>query len=217
MKTGVIFSFDDYSESWIHHLPLLQSLSITTTFFVSGEFLRGPSEAERRLRPLLDAGHHLGVHTFSHQRASKMWASEPEQWLANEVLCQARILSQLEGKPIRAFAYPFGDRSPATDRVLSRHFHVLRAFCKKTRYFTEPQLRTGGVIHATSIDNIRHHRDEWVNRQLDRLVQAPGSIWPVASHAFGESDWGITPARLESFTLAVHQRGLRIYDFHDFL
>ena len=60
---GVVLSFDDYSETWVRHLPLLQYLGIRATFFVTGDFVRDTVKAQARLRPLVDAGHSLGVHT----------------------------------------------------------------------------------------------------------------------------------------------------------
>lgn len=213
---GVVLSFDDYSETWVRHLPLLESLRIKTTFFITGGFLRDIKQAETRLRPLLQAGHSLGVHSFSHRRAPEMWASEGRDWLDNDVLDQARILGQLSGQPVRAFAYPNGDRNEATDQILMPYFHILRAFRKKIRFTSQRQLKAGGLVYATSIDNIQNHDEVWYNHQLD-AIKTRSKFWVVASHHLDDSQWGITPTRLTKFAQLAHEKGIPILRFDDFV
>ncbi len=213
---GVILSFDDYSETWVEHLPLLELLGIRATFFITGNFLRDLGLARARLRPLVDAGHSLGVHTISHRRATEMWEREGQTWLDTDVLEQAHILAELSGQPIRAFAYPYGDHNDVTDEVLTPHFHILRAFGSKVAFTTQQQLQTGGVIWGTSIDNVHQHEDSWLNRQLKELKHR-SEFWVVASHHFNDSKWGITPERLTQFAESARQHDISICRFEDFL
>jgi peptidoglycan/xylan/chitin deacetylase (PgdA/CDA1 family) len=217
LGSGILLSFDDYSETWEPHLPLLESLGIKTTFFVSGEFLRNAMAAEVRLRPLILAGHSLGAHTFSHRRATEMWARDGQRWLQEDVLKQAQTLGQISGQPVRAFAYPHGDWNRNTDKALEAHFHFRRAFGKRIRFTTEPELRAGGLVEATSIDNVQNHGDSWHDRHMESIAQRRGCIWAVASHHIGDSAWGITPARLQRFAQSARERGLQIYRFDDFM
>ena len=213
---GVVLSFDDYSETWITHLPLLEALGIKTTFFITGNFVRDVHQAENRLHPLLDAGHSLGVHTFSHRRATEMWLNEGQHWVNTDVIDQANLLRQLAGKAIRVFAYPHGDRNEDTDFALLSHFHVLRAFGKKTYFTTQQRLQSGGIVYATSIDNIHSRDDSWYDHQLNQ-VSRRSMIWAVASHHIDDSKWGITPARLERFARLAHAKGIQIHRFEDFM
>jgi len=214
-NAGVIFSFDDYSETWIEHLSLLESLGIRATFFITGEFVRDRDKAKRRLRPLVEAGHSLGVHTFSHRRATEMWQTAGIAWLNSDVLQEARILADLSGQPTLCFAYPYGDHDDATDGVLTEHFRFVRTFGKTPRFATPSRLREGGVTHATSIDNVQNREIPWHERQLAQLNRE-SKVWVVASHHINETPWGITPARLSQFARCVHDLGIRVLTFEDF-
>ena len=213
---SLVFSFDDYSDSWADQLPLLESLGVKATFFVTGEFVRDRAQAIARLGPLVQAGHSLGVHTFSHRRATEMWAKEGDAWLASDVLDQARILTELSGLPTLGFAYPYGDHDAATDRILVQHFRFVRTFGKSPSFTTEKDLRKGGLTYATSIDNV-HERDEgWFEEHLKELSRQ-SKVWVVASHHLDESKWGITPKRLTHVIETAHDCGVRLSRFEDYI
>ena len=215
-RGGVVLSFDDYSSTWVEHLPLLESLDIKATFFITGDFLRDASEGERRLRPLLEAGHSLGVHTFSHRRASEMWETQGADWLQTDVLEQVAALERLSHRPIVAFAYPYGDHNDITDAILKPHFHILRAFGSKTVFTTRQHLRDGGLVQATSIDNTYAQAPVWYDEQLATLCHQ-SRFWVVASHHIDESKWGITPERLTQFAESARRLSVPILRFDDFL
>lgn len=214
-RAGIVLSFDDYSESWEKELPLLESLGIKATFFITGDFVRDEQKAEMRLGPLVKAGHSLGVHTFTHRRATEMWEKEGSAWLTSDVLEQARLLAVIGGRPTQAFAYPYGDHDDATDRTLAKHFRFVRTFGKKAMFITEKDLRKGGVTYATSIDNVQERSNAWYEEQLTSLARQ-SKIWVVASHHFNETNWGITPARLVHFAETAHRLGIRLLRFEDF-
>lgn len=213
---GIVLSFDDYSKTWHEQLPLLESLAIKATFFITGEFVRERAKAEARLLPLIEAGHTLGVHTISHRRASEMWMREGHAWLESDVLDQARILGELSGRPIRCFAYPYGDHDDATDRILTSHFQVVRTFGKKPLFSSHQRLRRGGVTHATSIDNVQERGFLWYEEQLAE-VKRQSKIWVVASHHFDDTRWGITPERLVHFAETAHRLSIPILTFDNFM
>ncbi len=213
---SVVFSFDDYSETWAEQLPLLESLQIRATFFIAGEFMRDGKTAEARLRPLVDAGHSIGVHTFSHRRATEMWATEGTDWLDSDVLTQARMLAQFSGRQTPAFAYPYGDHDDATDRILAKHFHFVRTFGRMPLFATRAQLRRGGITYATSIDNAHGRDHAWYEARLTDLARQ-SQVWVVASHHFNDSRWGITPARLTRFVESARNLGVELSRFEDFI
>ena len=214
-RAGIVLSFDDYSETWEKELPLLETLGIKATFFITGDFVRDRQKAESRLGPLVKAGHSLGVHTFTHRRASEMWEKEGSTWLGADVLEQARLLTDISGRPTHSFAYPYGDHNDATDRILVKHFRFVRTFGKVPSFTTEKVLRKGGVTYATSIDNVQQRDAAWYEEQLAELSRQ-SKIWVVASHHFNESDWGITSARLRHFAETAHKLGIRLLRFEDF-
>ncbi len=215
-RAGVVLSFDDYSDTWISHLPLLEALGLRATFFITGDFLRDEPEAQKRLRPLVEAGHSLGVHTFSHRRATEMWQTQGEDWLQSDVLEQAEVLGRLSQRPIVAFAYPYGDHNDTTDQILRPHFHILRAFGKNACFITRQSLREGGLVQATSIDNTYAQAPLWYDEQL-ATINSQSRFWVVASHHIDESKWGITPERLTQFAESARRLSVPIFRFDDFL
>ena len=215
-RAGVVLSFDDYSDTWISRLPLLEALGIKTTFFITGDFLRDELEAQRRLRPLVEAGHSLGVHTFSHRRATEMWETQGKDWLQTDVLEQAEVLGRLSQRPIAAFAYPYGDHNDTTDQILRPHFHILRTFGKNATFTTRQRLREGGLIQATSIDNTYAQAPFWYDEQL-ATINSQSRFWVVASHHIDGSKWGITPERLTQFAESARRLAVPICRFDDFL
>jgi peptidoglycan/xylan/chitin deacetylase (PgdA/CDA1 family) len=191
-------------------------MGIRATFFITGDFLHDADKAQARLRPLVDAGHSLGVHTFSHRRATEMWERDGQAWLESDVLDQARMLGQLSRQTVHAFAYPFGDHDDVTDQVLMPHFHILRAFGKKVAFTTLRQLQTGGMIYATSIDNVHDHDNAWHLAHLADITRQ-SQFWVVASHHIDDSKWGITPQRLTQFAESAREMGIPFYRFEDFM
>jgi peptidoglycan/xylan/chitin deacetylase (PgdA/CDA1 family) len=56
----------------------------------------------------------IGGHTVTHPSLPSLTLAEQEQ----EIVCGARVLESLVGKPIRSFSYPFGDWQEATRQAV---------------------------------------------------------------------------------------------------
>lgn len=130
-------SFDDNYRGWLDLLPSLEALGVRATFFVNSGPLRDratPTEIESyfdriryrgsrvtlaggEVRAIAEAGHTIGCHTRTHLRLSAL----PRRAWPQEIDAAARELSQICGRPVLDFAYPFGMR---------RHFsRTLRSYC----------------------------------------------------------------------------------------
>jgi len=127
-RPRVALTFDDGYQSWYDvAAPILEEFSVPAVFFVCSGFvgLRGPAAAtfcEQRLRRKtvlepLDAGQlrelaahplvEIGGHTVTHPDLGAV--SDPAV-LESEIGVDRRRLEDWTGRPVRWFAYPFGQR-----------------------------------------------------------------------------------------------------------
>jgi peptidoglycan/xylan/chitin deacetylase (PgdA/CDA1 family) len=124
-KGAFSLSFDDGMISQVQHaVPILDQHQFKATFFPITSAL-----AEKGKEPdwyfgtweaflaLGQAGHELGSHTVNHPHLAQMLAGSPRDanTIENELWNAALTLEQKTGKPVRSFAYPFGEYD---DRVL---------------------------------------------------------------------------------------------------
>ena len=130
VKGGVLsLSFDDFPKSaWEVAGPVLADFGIKATYYVAGGLCDGTNIgkvqfSERDLQEVLQAGHDIGCHTFSH--ASTLGLSRAE--LALEIQKNAEwVAERLDGYRMRHFAYPFGDASVGAKRYLGQQFLTSR-------------------------------------------------------------------------------------------
>jgi peptidoglycan/xylan/chitin deacetylase (PgdA/CDA1 family) len=131
-RAAVSITFDDgYAENCQAALPLLVRLRIPCTYFVATRFVveqrpfphdvaRGlacPPNTAEQLRALADAGVELGGHTRTHADLGRI---ESQGDLREEIVGGARELESLSGRPVRYFAFPYGqykNLSPAAFQV----------------------------------------------------------------------------------------------------
>lgn len=122
----VAITFDDgYRDNLLHAAPLLEAQGMVATFFVVaglvGDATPRRSDEGFRLYPgrdmltagdcraLVERGHALGSHTWSHQQAGPLEAGQPGAF-AGELERSVRRLEEAGGARVRAFAYPNGQR-----------------------------------------------------------------------------------------------------------
>jgi peptidoglycan/xylan/chitin deacetylase (PgdA/CDA1 family) len=144
---SVVLSFDDGYENFADHaLPILQAFGYPSVLFaVSGllgqpaRWLSGDGEkpgllSAERLRGLRAAQVEIGSHTASHQRLSRL---APEQaW--QEIAGSKAALEDALGEPVRFFAYPYGDYSPAVRDLVSRAGYQAALTCSRGAANTAP-------------------------------------------------------------------------------
>jgi len=70
------------------------------------------------LRDAADAGIEIGAHSVSHPRLSRLTPEQAER----EIVDSQAQLEDAVGRPVRSFAYPFGDAPPAAVDVVARRF-----------------------------------------------------------------------------------------------
>lgn len=135
-RPAACITFDDgYADNCRHALPLLVKERIPFTYFVSTDYVflnrpfphdvaRGephvPNTLEQ-LRSLAAAGVEIGAHTRTHPDLARI---EDKRRLQDEISGSARDLEDAVGRPVRYFAFPFGQRSNLSRvafRVVQEH------------------------------------------------------------------------------------------------
>jgi len=132
---SVAITFDDGFDNFLTGaLPVLQKLRIPATVFaVSGYCgLRNdwPSQAPgipilhlmdwASLRDLTGHGIEIGAHTIHHPRMTHLSADEIGREVSD---CQREIEDRI-GKPVRSFAYPYGDSNAQARQIVRQYFDV---------------------------------------------------------------------------------------------
>jgi peptidoglycan-N-acetylglucosamine deacetylase len=100
-------TFDDGpNPAWTPRLlDLLAEHKVHATFFMVGKFAKAERELARRV---VDAGHLVGNHTWSHPDLSRARASN----ILDELTRTNDLLADIVGTPMRYFRPPFGARRP---------------------------------------------------------------------------------------------------------
>lgn len=100
-------TFDDGpNTAWTPRLlDLLAEHNVHATFFMLGKFAKAERELARRV---VDGGHLVGNHTWSHPDLSRAPASN----VLDELTRTNDILAEIAGKPVRYFRPPYGARRP---------------------------------------------------------------------------------------------------------
>ncbi len=128
-----MITFDDAFCNFVEHAhPVLERLRVPCTMFVATGYMGKTNEWDAedgpiRRRPIMNADQvrllaaapevEIGSHTVDHPSMAGLQRGE----MRRQAVESRRILEELTGKPVTAFAYPFGqldDFSGETTRVL---------------------------------------------------------------------------------------------------
>lgn len=127
---SVVLTFDDgFLDNHAEALPLLRRARARATVFMVVDAIGGtawwPSDRALARRKLMSAGHladlqaagiEIGAHTLTHPALTSLDPKQRDEEIAG---ARARLAERL-GSPVRTFAYPFGDCSPAVRDAVER-------------------------------------------------------------------------------------------------
>ena len=111
-------TFDDGpNPAWTPRLlDILAASDVRATFFMVGRF----AEAEKQLaRRVLESGHLVGNHSWSHPNLARTPAAQ----VRDELRRTSDALAQILGQPVRYFRPPYGARRPVVLQYGPRHGH----------------------------------------------------------------------------------------------
>ena len=144
---AVVLSFDDGYENFAEHaLPVLQEFGYPSVLFAVSGLLGQPARwldgegdkpgllSGERLRGLRAANVEIGSHSVSHPRLSRLAPALARR----EIDDSKTALEQVLGEPVRFFAYPYGDYSPAVREAVAQAGYQAALTCARGAANTAP-------------------------------------------------------------------------------
>ncbi len=205
----VSFTFDDFPHSALEvGGTILNRFGLAGTYYValglagkldpSGEMFQ-----ERDLATVLEGGHELGCHTFSHCHS---WETAPQAF-ENSVVQNAEALHRiLPEAGFKTFSYPICPPRPMTKARVSRHFLCCRGGGQTFNSGSTDLNQLAAFFLEKSRDDIQR-----VKNLIDRNQQAQG--WLIfATHDIAQNPtpYGCTPDFFEEIVRYSVERGARV-------
>ena len=126
----VSFSFDDFPRSAVTNgARILEGFGACGTFYVAGSLCGTVANGIRQFEEddisrLLETGHEIGCHTFTHRRAGQMTDKTLFDDLEQNAAFVENVIPSFE---MSTFAYPFGDVSLSSKSRLRDRFAACRS------------------------------------------------------------------------------------------
>jgi peptidoglycan/xylan/chitin deacetylase (PgdA/CDA1 family) len=131
----IALTFDDaYISNWYQYLPVLESLNIKATFYISSYHSLSPLE-KQELAEIKNRGHEIAYHTTNHLNLLKLLNSTNGQAKVTEEIDHDLNLMKQDGYILTDFAYPYGRHDATLDRTLLKTFKTVRALSNKTNFY----------------------------------------------------------------------------------
>ena len=199
MRTGrpfISFTFDDFPRSALLVAgKLLESYGVRATYYASlglaGQ--RAPTGEifyENDIASLLERGHELGCHTFSHCHA---FETAPARFEAS-ILENARDLQRIApGATFETLSYPIGSPRPETKRRAARYFSACRGGGQTYNHGRFDLNLVAGFFLEQSRDNLKT-----IYQTIDAACRDGG--WLIfATHDVSDDPtrYGCTPSFFE--------------------
>jgi peptidoglycan/xylan/chitin deacetylase (PgdA/CDA1 family) len=175
---SIMITFDDsHAEHFAVAAPLLDSFDFKGVFFVTAVTIGKPGYMRAaQLKILSDNGHVIGAHSWDHPDLRKVLGKAWDIQL-NKAL---ETLTQITGKTVEYFAYPFGAWNEAVIEELKKHeikaaFQLSARQDKNEPLFTLRRLMVSGAWSENALYK-RINSTFWNNslsfRCLPRLAPA---------------------------------------------
>ena len=205
----VTFTFDDVPASaCVAGAPILEALGGRATFYVSGQGCGssspcGPLATPEQIRELSGRGHEIGCHTYSHCAVSRMGSPALHQ----DIERSTRFLRDIAGaNNVRNFAYPYGDFSWRSKRLIQEQFES----CRTVMPGLNANVLDLGILKSVALDDASIDR-----ATIDRLIRetARRCGWLIfSSHQVEKSpgQYGLSPALLEYAVRAARENGCEL-------
>lgn len=190
----ISFSFDDVPVSaLVNGAQVLERHGVRGTFFVSGGIAGADHDGQPMLtaggyRNLVQRGHEIGHHTFTHQTPWSLGREYSADLVRNDI-----FLAPILGVAPRNFAFPYGRSSPNARDLVARRFRSARG--------AEVGINRQGsdldLLNAVGIEG--HMRADELTHWIDELAAAPGWLIFLTHDVQDQpSPYGTTPAILDA-------------------
>jgi peptidoglycan/xylan/chitin deacetylase (PgdA/CDA1 family) len=204
----VSFTFDDFPRSaYLVGGSVLENFGMRGTYYAAFGLMNTANELGELFSPddlhaLLDKGHELATHTFSHISCRSVSCSE----FRSDVEQGKRAIAELAGVDTANFAYPFGHVTLRTKKAL--------ALCLASARSVIPGLN-GPEIDLNMLRANRLYGDMDISDAVKDLIQKNVEqkgwlIFYTHDVRSNPSEYGCTPELLEFAVSAAARSGSRI-------
>lgn len=201
--------FDDFAQSaWTTGGKVLEAAGVRGTYFVTGSYcgreLNGIKyyDADDVIAAHRN-GHEIGCHTFAHKTVSRLPAEEIEADIGRNRTFVRELLGDVT---MTSFAFPHGETSIRTKRLLSRHYAVSRGI--------SPGINAGWVdlSQLKAVELVPYILN---TRSMDSVIDAARAArgWLIfVGHdvAKDHSPWGCTVQTLEAAVSKLRAANIEI-------
>jgi peptidoglycan-N-acetylglucosamine deacetylase len=224
-QPAFVISFDDkYVSEWHAHKELFKKYKVKATFFITVPHQLSPSEIGM-LQELAADGHEIASHGYLHENSSKFIKEHGvAAYVAHEITPAIQAMQAI-GFPPATFAYPYGARSLAIDRELTKYFHLLRGDSWKVagkgideldRIFY--QYDGSRLVHGLGIDSNSGVTLQDIEGGFKRAAQNKEAIL-IYAHNISEDTTGysISPQTLETIFELAQKHKLSSLTFRELI
>jgi peptidoglycan/xylan/chitin deacetylase (PgdA/CDA1 family) len=204
----ISFTFDDFPRSALHvGGETLARFDVAGTYYVSLGMTGSVTETGEQfvmadLPMLLERGHELGCHTYSHCHS---WRTDPAKF-EDEVVRNQLALSGLGPVKFKTLSYPISPPRPLTKLRMAKHFSACRG---------------GGQTLNAGVADMNHLRAFFLEKSANNLQVIKDLIsqnarergWLIlATHdvAAAPTPYGVTPGFFEAVVRCAVDSGARI-------
>jgi peptidoglycan/xylan/chitin deacetylase (PgdA/CDA1 family) len=124
-EPAVTFTFDDFPETAVTHgAAILERFNLKGTFYISmglcgKESSVGRIASTEQIASLIEKGHEIGCHTYSHIDA---WVEPHHKFAESIELNKKALMENFPSIQVSSFAYPKGSATPESKRVVGERF-----------------------------------------------------------------------------------------------
>lgn len=208
----IALTFDDhYINNWFDYLPLIDSLGIKATFYVSSYNSFNESQ-KKKLAIIASHGHEIAYHTTNHTNLVKAKAKAGLSYILEEEIKKDLKKMQMDGYHIISFAYPYGSHDKALDDMLLSSFKSVRALSNRQDYNKSlvKESGEGKVLHAANIDMNSRLKDDGILYLIEKANTHNDCLVMVA-HQINNPDFNlqITAERLRLIANEAQKRNMQ--------
>ncbi len=167
-ESFIALSFDDtYIDNWYNSLPLLDSLNIRATFYISAYHTLSPAQKDK-LRIIESHQNEIAYHTTNHANLELLYNKKGMKYLIDTEITPDLEQMRRDGFRPANFAFPFGRHDDNLDRQLLNYFQSVRAVCNPKTYNKSLVKRSSEshVLYAPGIDS----REKITDDDIENLV-----------------------------------------------
>ncbi|KAJ3196392.1 chitin deacetylase [Irineochytrium annulatum] len=157
-------------------LDYLDSVNLKVTFFIVGSRIAESVAHQQTLLRAFNAGHQIGIHTWSHSPISTQTNDE----IVAEAMYTSNIIESVTGQAPRYFRPPYGDidaRSYAVLKALGLEVIIWDHDTQDWELSNYPSSILGGITPST----VQNAVSSWVQKAPGNILSLEHDLWQYSA------------------------------------